>query len=105
MTLSPLTLQRLVQPLRFFRNRSPTKVFFDSFASGFAKSLAELRISHQLIDALCEIAREFFGIDCLEWAFLHLLKRNKETRFAIKDDLVDSANSTGNYRSFAGHGL
>jgi hypothetical protein len=52
---------------------------------------------------LCQITREFFGICCFERAFLHLLKRDEETGFPVNNDFLDSANSTGNYRSFARH--
>lgn len=41
-----LTFQRLVQLLCFLRNCSPTKFLFRSFSAGFAKSFAQLPISH-----------------------------------------------------------
>jgi hypothetical protein len=34
------TLQAFVEPLSLFRDRTPTKMFFDAFAASFSESLA-----------------------------------------------------------------
>src|SRR5215471_19436236 len=98
-----LTFQRLVQLLCFLRNCSPTKILFHAFATGFAKSFAQLPILHQLIDARGKLSRELFGVLWFEWAFIHLLERDEKTSFTINNNLFNSAHAAGYNSSFACH--
>src|ERR1700704_5116155 len=97
------TLQRLVQFLGFGGNCSPTEVVFRALAAGFAKSFAQLPIFYYLVNTRREVLRELFWIYCFERTLLHLFEWNQESRLAIYDDFLDSADGARHDRSLARH--
>ena len=50
-----------------------------------------------------KVALKFLRIDRFVRALLHLFERDQETGFAINDHFPDSANGTGNHRTFTRH--
>ena len=88
----------LVEGFGLFRDGGPGEGVDGALAAGVAEGFLFGWVGHDFVDAVGEVAGEFFSIHRFEWAFGHLLDGDEVAGFAVDDDLRDAVARAGHSR-------
>src|SRR5688500_12824848 len=89
--------------MRLFRDCSPREPLDRTPTPGFAETLAQLRVDHQLVNPRGKVSGELIGAEWLEGTFAHLLERDKVAGLPGNHDFLDATDSARNNCCFARH--
>ena len=94
-----------VKGFGLFGDGGPGEGFDGALAAGVAEGFLFGWVGHDFVDAVGEVAGEFFSIHRFERAFGHLFDRDEVAGFAVDYDFGDAADGAGHDGASAGHGF